>query len=362
MRYSIERSIDFRAAPARTTAAVFRLRGLAAREFVLPDRRINRTRSASALIILAIAAFCAICPAKAAPLDEPIAPLPRALNVDPARVSIGHRLFFDVRLSANARVSCSSCHDIAKGGSDGRRRSIGFRGEATSANAPTVFNAALNFKQFWNGKADSLEQQIDIVIQSPVEMGSKWTNVVAMAARDPAYHAAFASAYPDGVTKANIQNALASFERTLLTRDSSFDRYLRGDLNALSTEEKEGYGLFKQYGCVSCHQGVNIGGNMFQKFGVMADYFAQRRDVTASDLGRYLVTGAEDDRHVFKVPSLRNVALTAPYFHDGSAVTLEAAVDVMFRYQLGRISSKRDTAAIVAFLKTLTGKIDPRWR
>jgi cytochrome c peroxidase len=246
---------------------------------------------------------------------------------------------------------------VAHGGADSRAYSIGFSGVPTAVNAPTVLNAALNFKQFWNGRADSLEAQVDLVVRNPVEMGSRWDDVVAKVAQDANYRRTFASSYADGVTRENIQNALATYERTLITPNSRFDRYLRGDGNAISDEEKAGYLKFKQYGCIACHQGVNVGGNMFQKFGVMGDYFAQRGNPTAADMGRYLVTGEEGDRHVFKVPSLRNVALTAPYFHDGSARTLDAAVDVMFRYQLGRVASREDKAAIIKFLDTLTGDL-----
>ncbi|MDP3739434.1 MAG: cytochrome-c peroxidase [Hyphomonadaceae bacterium] len=318
-------------------------------------------RGTGAALALAVAVVLgASWPALAAPPNEPIVPLPATLNVNPARAEIGRQLFSDVRLSANGKVSCATCHDMAKGGADGRSHSIGFRGEATGVNSPTVLNAAFNFVQFWNGRAASLEAQVDGVIQNPVEMGSKWEDVVAMAARDPNYKKTFAAAYPDGVTKANIQNAIASFERTLITPKSRFDRYLRGEANAITAEEKTGYAKFKQYGCISCHQGVNVGGNMFQKFGVMGDYFEKRGNPTKADLGRYLVTGDEDDKYVFKVPSLRNVALTAPYFHDGSTVTLEGAVDVMFKYQLGRVASKEDKSAIIAFLKTLSGETGPK--
>jgi cytochrome c peroxidase len=298
--------------------------------------------------------------APATPLDEPIKPLPLSTQEDPARAQIGRELFHDTRLSVNGRVSCASCHSAEHGGADGRDHSIGFAGKATGVNAPTVFNAALNFKQFWNGRAQSLEEQIDIVIQNPIEMGSKWEDVVAKVSKDTAYAQAFAESYPAGVTRANIQNAIATFERTLLTPNSRFDRYLRGEANAISPDEKAGYLKFKQYGCVACHQGVNVGGNMFQKFGVMGDYFAKRGNPTEADLGRYLVTKEEGDKHVFKVPSLRNVALTAPYFHDGTAKTLDAAVDVMFKYQLGRIASPEDKAAIIKFLNTLTGDLAGR--
>ncbi|MGC3979933.1 MAG: cytochrome c peroxidase [Steroidobacteraceae bacterium] len=288
--------------------------------------------------------------------DEPIKPLPPIMIESPARVALGRQLFHDARLSNNNKVSCSSCHDLNKGGADGRDRAVGINGKLTSMNAPSVFNAALNFKQFWNGGADSLEAQIDTVVRNPTEMGSNWTEVLAKLQQDAGYRKDFAAAYGDGLNQANVRNAIASFERTLLTPDSRFDRYLRGDAAALSDAEKQGYAKFKQYGCVSCHQGVNVGGNMFQKFGIMFDYFGKRGHVTSADLGRYRITGLEEDRYVFKVPSLRNVALTAPYFHDASAKTLEDAVGVMFKYQLGRRATEEDKQAIVKFLGTLTGQ------
>lgn len=306
--------------------------------------------------IAALLASVASAAAVAASSDEPIQPVPLAHGQDPARADLGRRLFNDARLSANNTVSCASCHSLAKGGADGLERSVGFNGQRTGVNAPTVLNAALNFKQFWNGRAGSLEAQIDAVIQNPVEMGSKWPDVVAKLAKDAGYQAAFAAAYRDGVTQANITNAIATYERTLITPNSRLDSYLRGNRQALNDQEKSGYAKFKQYGCVACHQGVNVGGNMFQKFGVMGDYFAKRGQPTDADLGRYLVTRDPADKNVFKVPSLRNVALTAPYLHDGSAKTLEDVVDVMFRYQLGRTASREDRAAIVSFLRTLSGE------
>ncbi|MES2940606.1 MAG: cytochrome c peroxidase [Pseudomonadota bacterium] len=292
----------------------------------------------------------------AAALDEPIQPIPLAHGQDPVRAELGRRLFQDTRLSANNSVSCASCHNLAKGGADGRDRSVGVNGQRTGTNAPTVFNAALNFRQFWDGRAGSLEAQIDAVVQNAAEMGSTWRDVVAALSRDAGYKAAFGAAYKDGVTKANIQNAIATYERTLLTPGSRFDAYLRGEPKAMTDQELAGYAKFKRYGCVACHQGVNVGGNMFQKFGVMGDYLARRSPPAEADLGRYRVTRDPGDKYVFKVPSLRNVALTAPYFHDGSARTLEDAVEVMFRYQLGRTASKEDKADIVRFLNTLTGR------
>jgi cytochrome c peroxidase len=300
-------------------------------------------------------------PAGAAALvDEPIQPIPLASAQDPARSELGRQLFNDKRLSGNGTVACATCHDMRHGGADGRARSIGLSGKATSVNAPTVLNAALNFRQFWDGRAESLEAQIDQVIRNPDEMGSSWEGVVRKVGQDPVYQKAFAASYKDGITQATIQNAIATYERTLLTPNARFDKYLRGERDAISATERLGYAKFKQFGCVACHQGATVGGNMFQKFGVIGDPLDRRGEPTGADLGRFRVTGAPWDKRVFKVPSLRNVALTAPYFHDASATTLEAAVDIMFRYQLGRPASEEDRKAIVQFLGTLTGELPSR--
>jgi cytochrome c peroxidase len=295
-------------------------------------------------------------PAMAAPLDEALKPLPAVPVLDAAKVELGRRLFNEPRLSVNNTLSCASCHRLETGGADDKPFSLGFDGKPVEINTPSVFNASLNFKQFWNGRVDTLEAQIEQVVISPVEMGSDWKTVVHNLTDLPLYQRAFSQAYPDGVTAANVQNALASYERTLLTPNSRFDQYLLGNTDILTTQEKYGYQRFKEYGCIACHQGINIGGNMFQKFGVMGDYFKARGNPIEADLGRYLLTQDEDDRHVFKVPSLRNVAVTAPYFHDASANTLADAVDVMFKYQLGRNPSQEDKDLIIQFLKTLTGE------
>ncbi|POA47549.1 cytochrome B6 [Pseudomonas sp. MPR-ANC1] len=301
--------------------------------------------------------FCVLCAnARAEPLDEPLKPLPKVEQQDARRVELGRRLFHEPRLSINNTLSCASCHQLHKNGADSRAFSLGFDGKPVAFNTPSVFNAVLNFRQFWDGRVETLEQQSNVVITSPHEMGSDWSTVVERIASDADYHRDFAAAYPGGVSKANIQQALASFERTLLTPDSRFDQYLSGNTDILTLEEKYGYQRFKDYGCIACHQGVNIGGNMFQKFGVFGDYIADRGHPTEADQGRFNVTADEADRAVFKVPSLRNVALTAPYFHDGSAPTLERAVDVMFQYQLGRMPSDEDKALIIQFLQTLTGR------
>jgi cytochrome c peroxidase len=294
--------------------------------------------------------------ASAEPLDEPLKPLPPAPRLDPRRIELGRQLFNETRLSVNNSLSCASCHQLEKGGADNKPFSLGFDGKPLAVNTPSVLNASLNFRQFWDGRADTLEAQVHAVVQSASEMAGNWEHVVQTLSADPTYRSAFITAYPDGVTATNVQNALATYERTLLSGNSRFDQYLRGNTDILTQDEKYGYQRFKTYGCIACHQGVNIGGNMFQKFGVMGDYFLIRGNPTESDLGRYLITKDEEDRNVFKVPSLRNVAVTAPYFHDASARTLEDAVDVMFKYQLGRIPSEQDKTLIIKFLKTLTGE------
>lgn len=299
---------------------------------------------------------------KAESFKEPITPIPSTLNVNPLQASLGRDLFHDVRLSANGKVSCASCHDLTKGGVDNNSKSVGFTGKLTAVNTPTVLNSALNFKQFWNGRADTLEAQIELVVINPVEMGSNWESVVDWISKDTKYKDAFNKAYKDGVTKKNIINSIASFERTLITPNSRFDKYLKGDQDAINNKEKAGYQKFKQYGCIACHHGVNVGGNMFQVFGVMGDYFKKRGNQTEADLGRYSITHKEFDKHVFKVPSLRNVELTAPYFHDGSAKTLDDAVSIMFEYQLGREATKEDKEEIISFLQTLTGEVNGKRR
>lgn len=287
---------------------------------------------------------------------EPITPLPISLDLDQRKVNLGQQLFNEVQLSRDGSISCASCHSLDKGGTDRLVHSVGIDGQVGSINAPTVFNSGFNFTQFWDGRAPRLEEQIDGPTHNPVEMGSNWQQIVEKLRRSPDYVSNFGEIYLDGVQSANVRDAIATFERSLVTPNSRFDRHLRGDTNALTSEEKEGYRLFKEYGCSSCHQGINIGGNLFEKFGVMGDYFAQRGHITKADLGRLTVTNNEADKYVFKVPSLRNVALTPPYFHDGSAERLEDAVTIMSIYQLGRPLTASETEAIVKFLKTLSGE------
>lgn len=287
---------------------------------------------------------------------QPILPLAPIANLDPQQVALGQKLFHDQRLSADLTLSCASCHDLAKGGVDGRKFSVGIAGAIGGINAPTVLNSGYSLAQFWNGRAATLEEQAAGPIQNPIEMGATWGQVLPRLEQDTMLRAEFKKAYADGLTANNVLHAIATFERSLVTLNSRFDRYLLGEKQILTALEVEGYRRFRELGCTSCHQGALVGGNMYQKFGVLGDYFAGR-PTTTDDLGRYNVTKREEDRHVFKVPGLRNVALTAPYFHDGSADTLAQAVIVMARYQLGRDLSDSDVEAIVAFLKTLSGEL-----
>lgn len=285
-----------------------------------------------------------------------IVPITVPTDLSPDVVALGKKLFFEKKLSENNSIACVSCHDLSLGGTDQSPRSIGIYGAVGGINSPTVFNSGLNFRQFWDGRANSLEEQINGPLQDPKEMGTTWATALSKLKQDSEYVRLFNQAYGDGINADNVRNAIAIFERSLVTPNSRFDQFLRGDENSLSALELTGYQRFQSYGCISCHQGVNLGGNMFQKFGIMGDYFAERGNITLADLGRYNVTGREEDKHVFKVPSLRNVALTAPYFHDGSAQTLEEAVQVMLKYQLGRVFEQQDIDALVAFLRTLTGE------
>lgn len=287
---------------------------------------------------------------------EPITPIPAPPVFDPAKVALGARLFSDPRLSSDGTVSCASCHDLAHGGADGRRHSLGVGQIEGDVNAPTIFNSVLNFAQFWDGRAATLEDQIDGSIHNPKEMDSSWEEIAVRLSAAPDVAAAFAAVYPTGVQPDTVKEAIVTFERTLQTPNSRFDRYLLGDRSAITEDETAGYSLFKSYGCVACHQGVNVGGNMFETFGVMGDYFADRGSETPADQGRFNVTGKPADRHRFRVPSLRLAVLTPPYFHDGTAATIERAVEVMARYQLGREMPTEDRDLIVVFLRTLPGE------
>jgi len=286
-------------------------------------------------------------------------PLPARLAHDPAKAALGEKLYNDKRLSGDDTVSCASCHDLALGGTDQQRVSDGIRGQLGGINAPTTLNAALQFRQFWDGRAATLEDQAGGPPMNPVEMGSTdWAQVAAKLERDKAFAKQFKAVYPDGFTQKNITGAIAEYERTLVTPNSRFDRYLGGDHEALDAGERHGYAVFREAGCATCHVGELLGGKSLERMGRRADYFKARGGLIDADRGRYNVTKDVRDRHAFKVPTLRNVARTFPYFHDGSKATLREAVDAMAVYQTGAALGDKDAQDVVRFLQTLTGELN----
>jgi len=312
--------------------------------------------------VVALAGLAAAAPlAMGAPLtDEPIAPIPLSVEVVPGRAALGKRLFNETRLSRDNSQSCATCHPLDRGGVDGLPRAPSASASAILRNTPTVFNVAFNLSFNWDGGPPTLEAEAEGVIRSPAQFNNTWPTLLETLRGDSGYVAAFKAAYPDGVTRENVLDAVATYERTLITPNSRFDKYLRGDRDAITPAEQRGYELFKAFGCSACHQGVNVGGNLYQKFGVFRQARSSLRDSEAIDQGRFRITGRERDREVFRVPSLRNVELTAPYFHDGSAATLEEAVRTMARVQLDRSLAPAEADAIVQFLRTLTGEFDGR--
>ncbi len=283
---------------------------------------------------------------------EPVSPIPVAKVTSPGKVELGKKLFFDPRLSRSGFISCNSCHNLSMGGSDNLKTSIGDKWQKGPINSPTVLNSSLNLAQFWDGRAKDLKEQAGGPIANPGEMAFTHDLAVDVLKSIPQYVAEFKGAFgSDGVSIDRVTTAIAAFEETLVTPDSRFDKWLKGDKKALNDKELAGYALFKNSGCVACHNGPAVGGNSFQKMGLVEPYKA-----TSPAEGRSAVTGKDADRFNFKVPTLRNVELTYPYFHDGEAATLEQAVDTMGRLQLGKKFTADENASIVAFLKTLTGK------
>jgi cytochrome c peroxidase len=276
--------------------------------------------------------------------------------VTPALVTLGKALYFDPRLSESHNISCNTCHQIGLGGVDMLPTSIGHNWQKGGRNAPTVLNAVFNTAQFWDGRAADLSEQAVGPIQNPIEMAISPEHAVGMLKAIPGYQPMFAAAYPGNpspVTLANVGAAIAAFEATLLTPNAPFDRYLRGDEDALTSEQKTGLKLFVDKGCAACHNGINVGGGMYAPFGVVekpgADF------LPPADKGRFQVTSTTSDEYVFKVPTLRNIALTPPYFHSGKAWDLKQAIAVMATSQLGQELADAEVASIESFLQSLTG-------
>ena len=301
--------------------------------------------------ILAASLACASAGVAWAAMNEPIQPIAAAKATNPAMIELGKKLFFDTRLSKSGFISCNSCHNLSLGGTDNLKTSIGHNWNQGPINAPTVLNSSMNLAQFWDGRAKDLQAQAGGPIANPGEMGSNHDLAVEILQSIPGYVAEFKKIFgKDKIAIEDVTKAIATFEETLVTPNSRFDQYLLGRTNAISADEKAGYKLFKDSGCISCHNGPAVGGNSYQKMGVVAPYKA-----SSPAEGRSAVTGKDADRFNFKVPTLRNVELTYPYFHDGAATTLTEAVDTMGRIQLGKKFSADENAKIVAFLKTLTG-------
>jgi cytochrome c peroxidase len=274
----------------------------------------------------------------------------------PEKIELGKMLYFEPRLSASHAISCSSCHSIGLGGADAEPTSLGHRWQHGGRNAPTVFNAVFNTAQFWDGRAKDLEHQAGGPVVNPLEMASPEAHVPEQLKGIPGYRDVFAKAFPgdpDPITLANAQKAIAVFEATLITPNAPFDQYMAGKADALSPEQKQGLTLFIDKGCAGCHGGINVGGGMYAPFGVVAKPGVDL--LPPGDKGRFAVTRSPGDEYVFKVPTLRNIALTAPYFHTGAVWDLRQAVAVMGSSQLGATLSGDEVDKIAAFLASLTG-------
>ncbi|MEJ2621625.1 MAG: cytochrome-c peroxidase [Candidatus Thiodiazotropha sp.] len=283
--------------------------------------------------------------------EEPIKPIKPVQGINLGLVELGKKLYFDPRLSKSGFISCNSCHNLSMGGTDNLKTSIGHNWQQGPINAPTVLNSSLNLAQFWDGRAADLKAQAGGPIANPGEMAASHTLAVEVLESIPQYVMEFKNVFGvDKITIDEVTEAIAEFEKTLVTPNSDFDKWLLGDKSALNSQELKGYKLFKESGCTSCHNGEAVGGNSFQKMGLVEAY---KTDNKAEGLSA--VTGKDADRFKFKVPTLRNVEMTYPYFHDGEAETLTEAVDVMGRLQLGRKFTDAENRQVVAFLKTLTG-------
>ena len=290
---------------------------------------------------------------------EPVRPILPATDINEAKAELGFALYHDTRLSVDNTVSCASCHGLDTGGVDNHQYSHGVEDRLGGVNAPTVYNAVYNFVQFWDGRAATLAEQAAGPPLNPVEMAStSFAEIIAKLSADANYVAKFARLYPgEGITEASITNAIEEFERTLTTPNSRFDKWLLGDSNAITAKELEGYELFKEYNCATCHVGPNLGGLSYELMGLRNHYFEARgMELTEEDNGRFKQTNNERDRHRFKTPGLRNIELTWPYYHDGTRLTMDDAVRDMALYQCDVKLKDGETEAIVAFLRTLTGE------
>lgn len=331
-------------------------------------KKVHWVLVAVAVIVAAVAVPRAEGPAKARPrptraappasrifVPGPLQPLPATVDLDARAVELGRRLFHDEALSLRGDTSCATCHDPSAGGIDGRDVARRADGTPGALNVPSVLNCSFNFRQGWTGGARTLDDHVERAMSADDELASDWEHVVATVAGDARYRAAFDDVYGH-VDADAIREAIATYGRSLVTPNSRFDLFLLGDADALTDDERAGYQLFLDAGCVSCHQGTNVGGNMFQRFGKFGNYFEDRGELREVDLGRYAQTGREEDRFRFRVPSLRNVDVTAPYLHDGSIKSLDEVVQLMARYELGTELAEDEVRLLVTFLRCLTGE------
>jgi cytochrome c peroxidase len=281
----------------------------------------------------------------------------KGIESAPARVELGKMLYFEPRLSESHAISCNSCHIVGMGGADAQKTSIGHRWQRGSRNAPTVLNAIFNTAQFWDGRAEDLRAQAGGPLINPIEMATTEQHVVEQLKGIPGYAEPFRKAFPgqqDPITFANVRDAIALFEATLITPNAPFDRWLAGDDRAMTASQTEGLKLFMEKGCSSCHNGINIGGGMYAPFGVVEKPGADL--LPPQDHGRFMVTKTASDEYVFKVPTLRNIALTPPYFHTGESWDLRQAVAVMGKSQLGTELTDQEIDRVTDFMNALTGE------
>jgi cytochrome c peroxidase len=288
--------------------------------------------------------------------DNPILPVPEQLQLDDRKVALGEKLFHEPRLSSSGTMACSSCHFMNRSGDDERTTSITNTGEPDAFNTPTIFNIGLSHHITWQGKYTRLEPQIDASLTNPKHMAADWEELLGFLQNEPEYARLFREIYQSISSRDNVLDSIAEYERSLITPNAPFDRWLKGDSTAIDQQAKEGYVLFREIGCIACHQGVNVGSNLFAPHGIFGDSHAEHHHQSSmEDLSRYSITGRERDKRVFRVPSLRNVAETGPWFHDGSAKQLSEAVLEMAEHQLGIKLLDDDTNKIVRFLESLTG-------
>lgn len=288
---------------------------------------------------------------------EPVSPVPEFVPYDADKAALGELLFHDTRLSVDNTVSCATCHNLQTAGVDNLDFSVGVYNQPVTSTTLSVFNTVFHAFYFRNGNAHTLQDQTYQTLLDPVKMGNdSLDRIFEILSEDSTLTERFLVPYPSGYSDTTKADALAEFHKTLITPNSAFDKYLKGDVGAIDKQEQEGYRLFKEFGCATCHNGIAMGGTSFEFLGVANDYFPDIRQISLEDMGRYSVTSLPSDMHRFKVPGLRNIALTYPYFHDASARTLQDAVADMAYYQRDKNLSKRQIRAIVSFLNTLTGE------